>query len=87
MLLGKQSAEERLAALLISISRRFKQRGFSGHEFNLTLSRSDISSYLGIAVETVCRTFSRFHKNGIVAVKRKHIQLCDIDRLRSLAGQ
>ena len=85
-LLGKQSSEERLAALLISISRRFEQRGFSGREFYLSMSRSDISSYLGLAVETVCRTFTRFQQSGILNVNRKFIQLNDIERLRLLAG-
>jgi CRP/FNR family transcriptional regulator len=53
VLLGKKSSEERLATLLVSLSRRFQERGFSPYEFNLSMSRNDIGNYLGLAVETV----------------------------------
>jgi len=53
MLLGKKNAEERLAAFLLSLSNRFKRRGFSATDFYLSMSRHEIGSYLGLAVETV----------------------------------
>jgi CRP/FNR family transcriptional regulator len=86
MLLGKQSSEERLAALLLSFSTRFEQRGFSGCEYHLCMTRNDISNYLGLAVETVCRTFTRFQDKGILTVKRKHVRLHDIGKLKLIAG-
>jgi len=60
LLLGKKSADERLATFLLSISQRFQRRRYSPTEFNLSMSRSDIGNYLGIAEETVCRVFTRF---------------------------
>lgn len=86
MLLGKRSAEERLAAFLASLSARFKRRGFSSTEFYLSMSRNDIGNYLGLAVETVSRLFTRFQDEGLVKVQRKHIQLCSVDELNLLAG-
>lgn len=86
-LLGKQSAERRLASLLLSISARLAKRGFSGREFHLALSRVEISSYLGLAVETVSRLFSRLQNEGIITVQRKHVLLKDLDRLKALAGE
>jgi len=80
-LLGKKSAEERLAAFLISISRRFKHRGFSPTDFYLSMSRHEIGSYLGLAVETISRLFTRFQEEKLLMVERKHIQLLDMDRL------
>lgn len=85
MLLGKKSAEGRLAALLISISDRFKQRGFSAREFNLSMSRNDIANYLGLAVETVSRLFTRFQADGLLSADRKHVIIQDIERLNCLA--
>lgn len=85
-LLGKKSAEERLASFLLDLSMRFKQRGFSEREFNLSMSRHDIANYLGLAVETVSRSFARFHDEGILSVNRRNVQIHDMDRLRNLLG-
>jgi len=80
-LLGKKSAEERLAAFLLSLSERFKRRGFSASDFYLSMSRHEIGNYLGLAVETVSRLFTRFQEEGLLKVERKHIQLIDSQRL------
>lgn len=86
MLLGKRAADERLAAFLLSLSERFGLRGYSSSEYNLTMSRNDIANYLGLAVETVSRLFSRLQDDGILAVRSRHVRLVDIPRLRLLAG-
>jgi CRP/FNR family transcriptional regulator len=86
MLLGKRSADERLAAFLLSLSQRFGLRGYSSVEFNLSMSRNDIGNYLGLAVETVSRLFSRLQEDGILAVRSRNVRLLDIPRLRALAG-
>ena len=57
LLLGQQTAHERLATFLLNISSRFKHRGFSPTSFMLPMSRHDIAGFLGIAVETVSRLF------------------------------
>ena len=46
LLLSKKNAEERLAAFIYNLSRRFAQRGFSPREFRLTMTRGDIGNYL-----------------------------------------
>jgi len=86
LLLGKRNAEERLAAFLLGISNRFKSRGFSATEFNLSMSRNDIGNYLGLAVETVSRMFTRFQEEGVLSVERKHVIIHDLERLQRLAG-
>ncbi|HHL45661.1 MAG TPA: fumarate/nitrate reduction transcriptional regulator Fnr [Gammaproteobacteria bacterium] len=86
VLLGKKSAEERLAAYLFSISSRYHRRGFSASEFYLSMSRNDIGNYLGLAVETVSRMFTRFQEDGLLSVERKHIIIHDLTRLKTLAG-
>jgi CRP/FNR family transcriptional regulator len=85
-LLGKKSADERLAALLLSLSMRFQARGFSSREFHLSMSRHDIGNYLGLAVETVSRLFTRFQQQGLIEVRNKYIQLKEIGQLQELAG-
>ncbi|WP_198265017.1 fumarate/nitrate reduction transcriptional regulator Fnr [sulfur-oxidizing endosymbiont of Gigantopelta aegis] len=86
LLLGKKTAEARLSAFLLSISLRFKQRGFSSIEFYLSMSRNDIANYLGLAVETVSRMFTRFQEEGLIAAERKHIVIKNREALQLIAG-
>lgn len=77
LLLGKKSAEERLATFLLSISKRLRKRGLCSTDFYLSMSRHEIGNYLGLAVETVSRLFTRFQDEGLLKVDRKHIELLD----------
>jgi CRP/FNR family transcriptional regulator len=86
VILGQKSAEERLASFLIGLSNRFRRRGFSANQFNLSMSRSDIGNYLGLALETVSRLFTRFQNEGLLRVDRKHIELLDRERLCIFSG-
>ena len=84
MLLGKRSADERLAAFLLSLSRRYHSRGLSATEYNLPMSRQDIGNYLGLAIETVSRLFAHFQDDGLVKVNRRQVVLRDLDRLQGI---
>lgn len=84
MLLARRNAEQKLATFLISLSGRFKARGYSAEEFDLTMTRYDIGNYLGLADETISRLISKFKDNKILDANRKkisilnHSLLCDI---------
>jgi CRP/FNR family transcriptional regulator len=84
MLLGTMSAEQRVAAFLLNLSRRLKARGYSPASFVLRMSREEIGSYLGLKIETVSRMFSRLHKAGIVDARGKEIRILDHERLARL---
>lgn len=84
MLLSKNTAEERIASLLISLSSRLKKRRLSGTEFRLPMPRNDIGNYLGLAVETVSRVFTRFQKSGIISVQGRELVIEDMDALLSI---
>jgi CRP/FNR family transcriptional regulator len=86
MLLGKKNAEERLATFLLSLSNRFHKRGLSATDFYLSMSRHEIGNYLGLAVETVSRLFTRFQDEGLLKVERKHVELLDLDRLEDMVA-
>lgn len=82
-MLSQNNAEERLAALLLSIAVRHQHRGLSSREFYLPMSRSDIGNYLGLTIETVSRIFTRLHKSGVIDLDKKYVKINDIDALRS----
>ena len=84
-LAGDYSAEERLAAFLLSLSSRLKLRGFSATHFMLAMPRKDIANYLRLATETVSRVFRRFQNEKLITVNRREIELLNFDRLENLA--
>jgi len=86
LLLSKKTADERIATLLINLSARFRSRGYSANRFRLAMSRNDIGNYLGLAVETVSRVFTRFQQQGLIAAEGKQIDILDHAELCALAG-
>lgn len=85
-LLSKNSADERVASLMLSISTRNSRRKLSATQFRLPMSRVDIGNYLGLTVETVSRVFSRMQKMDILQVDNKEIEILDLQGLRSMAN-
>ena len=86
LLLGSMRAEERLAAFLLNLVQRLQARGFSKSELILRMTREEIGSYLGMKLETVSRTFSKFADDGLVEVKQRHIHICDADALKRIVN-
>jgi CRP/FNR family transcriptional regulator len=86
VLLSKKSADERIATFLVNLSARFHARGYSANQFRLSMSRNEIGNYLGLAVETVSRVFTRFQQNALIAAEGKEIHILDPVQLCALAG-
>jgi CRP/FNR family transcriptional regulator len=86
LLLGSMRAEERLAAFLLNLVQRLHARGFSQSELILRMTREEIGSYLGLKLETVSRTFSKFVEDGIVEVKQRHVRILDTDALSRMVN-
>lgn len=84
-LLSSNSAEERVAALLLSVSTRNHRRKLSPAQFRLPMTRAEIGSYLGITLETVSRIFSRLQKQKIIEVDNKEIHVLDMNELKTIA--
>jgi CRP/FNR family transcriptional regulator len=84
LLLGSMRAEERLAAFLLNLTQRLHLRGFSRSEFILRMTREEIGSYLGLKLETVSRTFSRFQAEGLLEVRQRQIRIIDQEGLRRI---
>ena len=86
LLLGSMRAEERLAAFLLNLVQRLHARGFSQSELILRMSREEIGSYLGMKIETVSRTFSKFVEENIVEVKQRHVRILDTNALKDIVN-
>ena len=86
LLLGSMRADERLAAFLLNLVQRLHARGFSQSELVLRMTREEIGSYLGLKLETVSRTFSKFVEEGIVEVKQRHVRILNPDALKLIVN-
>lgn len=93
LLLGRKSAQERVATFLSMLATRLADEGrrhaTAGTQvvIELPLSRKEIASYLGLTLETVSREFSKLKKAGIIEVSGVHtISIPDVDRLQAMTG-
>ena len=86
LLLGSMRAEERLAAFLLNLTQRLQARGFSPSSLVLRMTREEIGSYLGLKLETVSRTFSKFQEEGILEVKQRDIRILDQNALQRVVN-
>ena len=86
LLLGSMRAEERLAAFLLNLVQRLHARGFSRTELVLRMTREEIGSYLGLKLETVSRTFSKFAEEGSIEVKQRHVQILNPQALQQIVN-
>lgn len=90
LLLGRKTAEEKIASFLLMLLRRL--RPHAGHPKDdpsllaLPMSRSDIGDYLGLTIETVSRTFTHLRKKGVIKLLDSgHAEILDRERLEALA--
>ena len=83
-LLAGNSARQKLASLLLSISDRLAQQGLSSTRLWLPMSRGEISNYLGLTVETVSRVLGHFQRRKYLTVNKKEIEILNKQALRDL---
>jgi CRP/FNR family transcriptional regulator len=87
LVVGSMQAEARIAAFLLDLSQRYRQRGYSSTEFVLRLTRREIGSYLGMQLETVSRLLSRFQSKGLIKIEERVVQLLDLRALKAMTSE
>ncbi len=82
LLLGRKTAREKVATLLLTILKRSSEGGCEpntlGTDVVLPLTRTEMADYLGLRLETVSRQLRQLEASG--AIKRR-----DVRRIRVLA--
>ncbi|HEY0504901.1 MAG TPA: fumarate/nitrate reduction transcriptional regulator Fnr [Lysobacter sp.] len=84
-MLVRRQANERIALFLHGLGERFHQIGQSSLSFKLPMSREDIARYLGLALETVSRGFTRLQEDGVIEVHGRRVEVLDNEELLRLA--
>jgi CRP/FNR family transcriptional regulator len=86
LLLGRKSAPEKLASFLLSLSQRAVERGDSASPVMIPMGRSDVADYLGLTIETVSRTLTKFKISGLLELPNPStVALRDPAALRQIA--
>ena len=87
MMLGRYTAEEKMAAFLLTWRERQGGRGEAADITPLPMSRRDIADYLGLTIETVSRQLTKLRKDGVIHIENnRHITVPDLDRLDERAS-
>lgn len=85
--LGRKSAREKVASLLVLIATHTEPDQSRDCAFDLPLSRADIADFLGLTIETVSRQMTKLRKDGIIHIENnRHVIVPDFDRLAVAAG-
>lgn len=77
------AAEVRLARFLLQLSRQMATSGQSPRRFHLRMGRRDIASMLGVAHETVSRSFSSLAMACLIHVHDRDVEILDLDGLKA----
>jgi CRP-like cAMP-binding protein len=83
---GRRSARERVASLLIELINRSPQSEEQRSGISLPLMQPHIADALGLASETVCRALSAMRRDGVVVLRGHRLEVLDIDQLACEAG-
>jgi len=85
---GRRTARERVANLLMELLLRARRMASEGGTARMTLPlmQPHIADALGLASETVCRTLAVLRKEGLLVLRAQKLEVLDVERLAEEAG-
>jgi CRP/FNR family transcriptional regulator len=86
LLLGRRTAEEKVAAFLLNLQARYGRIGTVSVNLPLPMTRQDIADYLGLTIETVSRTLTKLARDKALLVVPDGVRLLSAGRLEQLAA-
>jgi CRP/FNR family transcriptional regulator len=86
VLLGRRSAEEKVATFLIGWRDRLIQLNGPSNTVTLPMSRQDIADFLGLTIETVSRTFTKLERDRVIGIMPGSVCLLDPERAEAMAA-
>ncbi len=84
-LMSAVAADARLARFLLHLSARMVEQGLSPRRLRLRMNRREIASHLGVAHETVSRSFGLLADRGYLQVDNRDVEIVDMAGLRAHA--
>lgn len=86
--LGRSTAEERIARLILDIKRRLESTGMisSGSKIPFPLRQQTIADMLGLTQVHVSRVMSQIRKAGLISLDRETLEIEDMEGLKRIAA-
>lgn len=84
VVLGRKNADGKVAAFLINLRDRLARIEHVVQHIPLAMTRQDIADYLGLTIETVSRTLSKFAKQKLIVITPDGVRLLNEEKLRIL---
>ncbi len=85
VILGRRTAEEKIAAFLIGLRKRWARLSASSVTIPLPMTRQDIGDFLGLTVETVSRMLTRLAREKAILIVPDGVRLLDVARIEAMA--
>ncbi|GAA0200000.1 helix-turn-helix domain-containing protein [Actinomadura yumaensis] len=86
LLLGRKTAQERIASFLLELPSRDPLRPQAEDQVRLPMTRSEIADYLGLTIETVSRVLTKFKTTGVIRLlSLSELRIEEPERLRDIA--
>jgi CRP/FNR family transcriptional regulator len=86
LLLGRRSAEEKVAAFLLHLRDRWAPLQGLTARIDLPMTRQDIGDYIGLTLETVSRTMTKLAQRKMIAVIPDGVRILDAEKLARAAS-
>lgn len=87
MILGRKTATERVATVLLKLAKRIGQQVAGGRVLDLPMTRQDIADYSGLTTETVSRIISRLRQDGVIQTPNPTtVHIPETDALVDISG-
>lgn len=81
ILLGRMGALQKVASFLLNL---LKSQG-NDNDLHLAMSRQDIADYLGLTIETVCRSFTQLKNEGVIVMNSaRELHITNTSRLKAI---
>lgn len=85
LVLGRRTAEEKVAGFLLELSDRLGADDRPSEAFSLPLTRGEMADLLGLTIETVSRQLSRLKAEKVISLAgTRGVEILDRPRLASL---
>jgi CRP/FNR family transcriptional regulator len=88
LLLGRKTAQERIASFLVTVAKRMSRDGAPAREIELPMARLDMADFLGLTIETVSRVLTKLKTEGLISLPSPHRVVLDkLPGLLRVAGE
>lgn len=74
------SVQKKTAATILKFAEKLNKKP----EEPIKISRNDLASVAGVAIETLIRTISRFKKEGLIDIEGRNIKILDLNKLQQI---